>query len=76
MNLQVTEADVNARIAQMASQRQERPEKLRQQLIQNNQIANIFQQVREHKALDAVLAQAEVEEISQEEFEKKFGDED
>ena len=76
MNLQVTEADVNARIAQMAAQRQERPEKLRQQLIQNNQIASIFQQVREHKALDAVLAQAEVEEISKEEYEKKFADED
>ena len=76
MQVKVTEADVNARIAQMAQQRRERPEKLRQELIQSNQMTSVFQQVREHKALDTILAQAEVEEISQEEFEKKFADED
>ncbi|MCC7388774.1 MAG: trigger factor [Phycisphaerales bacterium] len=75
MKVQVTEGDVNARIAQMAAQRNERPEKLRQELITSNQIGNVFQQIREHKALDAVLAQAVVEEVSQEEFEKKFADE-
>lgn len=74
MKVNVTEADVNSRIAQMAAQRRERPEKLRQELIQSNQISNVFQQVREHKALDQILSNAEVEEISQEEFEKKFGD--
>jgi trigger factor len=71
----VSEADVNARIAQMAAQRRERPEKLRQELIQSNQIANVFQQVREHKTLDTILAKAEVEEMSAKEFEKKFGEE-
>lgn len=76
LKVQVTEGDVNARIAQMAAQRNERPEKLRQELITSNQITNVFQQIREHKALDAVLAQAEVEEISQEDFEKKLADED
>lgn len=75
MKVQVTEADVNSRIAQMAAQRRERPEKLRQELIQRNQIGSVFHQVREHKTLDAVLAKADVEEISQEEFEKKFADE-
>jgi FKBP-type peptidyl-prolyl cis-trans isomerase (trigger factor) len=74
LKIGVTEADVNSRIAQMAVQRRERPEKLRQELIQSNQIATVFQQVREHKTLDAVLAKAEVEEISSEEFEKKFGE--
>ena len=73
--IKVSEADVNARIVQLATQRQERPEKLRQELIQKNQINNIFQQVREHKALDAILAKADVEEISKEDFEKKFNDE-
>jgi trigger factor len=74
LKIQVTEADVNARIAQMAAQRNERPEKLRQEMIHHDQIGNVFQQVREHKALDAILASAEVEEISQDEFEKKFAD--
>lgn len=74
MKINVTEADVNARIAQMAMQRRERPEKLRQELIQSNQIGSVFQQVREHKTLDAILAQAEVEEISADDFEKKFGE--
>ncbi|MBK7404149.1 MAG: trigger factor [Phycisphaerales bacterium] len=76
MKVQVTEGDVNARIAQMAAQRRERPEKLRQELIQTNQIGAVFQQVREHKTLDAILAQAAVEEVSREEFEKKFAAED
>lgn len=74
LKVQVTEADVNARIAQMAAQRNERPEKLRQEMIQHNQISNVFQQIREHKALDAILAGATVEEISAEEFEKKFAE--
>ena len=76
MKVQVTEGDVNARIAQMAAQRRERPEKLRQELIQSNQIAAVFEQVREHKTLDAILSQADVEEVSREEFEKKFAAED
>lgn len=75
LKINVTEADVNARIAQMAAQRRERPEKLRQELIQSNQIGSVFQQVREHKTLDAVLAKAQVEDISAEEFEKKFAEE-
>lgn len=74
LKVQVTEGDVNGRIAQMASQRRERPEKLRQELIKNNQIMSVFQQVREHKALDMILAKADVEEISQEEFAKKFAE--
>ncbi len=76
LKVQVTEGDVNSRIAQMATQRRERPEKLRQELIQKNQIASVFQQVREHKTLDAILAEAEVEEISQEAFAEKFADKD
>ncbi|MDQ7013009.1 MAG: trigger factor [Planctomycetota bacterium] len=76
LKVQVTEADVNSRISQMAAQRRERPEKLRQELIQKNQIASVFQQVREHKTLDAILAEAEVEEISQEAFAEKFADKD
>lgn len=76
LKVQVTEGDVNGRIAQMAAQRRERPEKLRQELIKNNQIASVFQQVREHKTLDAILKEAKVEEISQEAFVEKFGDKD
>ena len=73
LKVQVTEGDVNARIAQIAAQRRERPEKLRQELIQSNQIGQIFQQVREHKAVDAILANASVEEVSEEEYEKRMG---
>jgi len=76
LKVQVTEGDVNGRIAQMAAQRRERPEKLRQELIKNNQIASVFQQVREHKTLDAILKEAKVEEISQEAFVEKFADKD
>ncbi|MEN0021087.1 MAG: trigger factor [Planctomycetota bacterium] len=74
MDVGVTEGDVNSRILQLARSRNQRPEQLRQQLIQSNQIGQVVQQIREHKALDALLAKAEVEEISLDEYNKRFGD--
>lgn len=70
MEVKVEEAEINGRIAQMAMERGERPEKLRQQLIQSRQVQQIYQQIREHKTLDAVLAKAEFEEMSPADFNK------
>jgi trigger factor len=68
--VRVEEAEVNGRIAQMAMERNARPEALRQELIQRNQVGAVVQQVREHKTLDAVLAKATVTEIPLDEFNK------
>ena len=71
LDIKVNEAEINGRIAQLAMEQGQRPEKLRQDLIQKNQVGSIYQQIREHKALDAVLAKATVEEVSVEEYRKK-----
>ncbi len=71
LDVKVNEAEINGRIAQLAMEQGQRPEKLRQDLIQRNQVGGIYQQIREHKALDAVLAKAKVKEVSVEEYRKK-----
>lgn len=70
LKVRVEEAEVNGRIAQMAMERNMRPEALRQELIQRNQVAAIVQQVREHKTLDAILNKAKITEVSADEFNK------
>lgn len=72
MSIEVTDEEIMGRIAQMASERGERPEKLRKELMQRNQISMLAQQIREHKALDAVVNKAKVVEVSPEEFSVKL----
>lgn len=74
LNVRVEEAEVNNRIVQMAYERGARPDKLRQELIQSNQVGVVFQQVRDHKAMDMLIAKAKVSEMSAEEFNKKFSE--
>jgi len=69
--VKVTEAEINGRIAQMAQERNERPEKLRQQLMQQNMIGGIFNQLREHKTMDAIIAKATVTELPLDEYNKQ-----
>jgi len=67
-DIQISEAEVNGRIAQIAAQRRERPDLVRDQLIKNGAIQGVAQQVREHKTLDFILSKAAVEEVSAEQF--------
>ena len=76
LEVRVEEAEVNGRIAQMAAERGYRPDQLRQQLIESNQIGAVVQQIREHKTIDAIIGKAKVEEMSAEDFEKKFAKKD
>lgn len=75
LGVQVTEQEINGRIAQMAIERGMRPDQMRQQLIQSGQASNIFGQIREHKAMDAIIAKADVKEVSLEEFNKTIEEE-
>lgn len=70
LNVGVTEQEINYRIAQIAQQRGVRPDKLRAELIQSNQINGIYTQLGEHKTLDAILNIATVTEMSADEFNK------
>jgi len=68
--VQVTEGEVNGRIAQLAAERGVRPEALRQELIQRNQVYSIVQQIREHKTFDMILAKAAITDMPLEEYNK------
>lgn len=73
LEVTVSEAEINGRIAQMAQEQGQRPEKLRQELITNNRVGAIYQQLREHKAMDAILKKAKIEEVSAEDFNERLG---
>lgn len=73
MEIGVTEEEVLGRIAQMAAERGERPDKLRKALMKNNQIQMIAQQIREHKTMDSLLGKAKITEMPAEEFNAKMG---
>lgn len=66
--VRVSEAEINGAIVGMARRRGERPEALRQALIQNGQVNAIYQQIMEHKALDAIVAGCAIEDVSTEQW--------
>ncbi len=68
LDVKVQEEEVWGRIAQMAAERSVRPDKLRRDLMKNNQIQMIAQQIREHKTMDLLLAKANITELPAQEF--------
>jgi trigger factor len=62
-NVDVDEAELNGRVAMMAAQQGERPEKLKQQMSKDGSLSNLYVQMREQKALDKILETAEIEEV-------------
>jgi len=72
----VTEPEVNGYIARMAAERGRRPEQLRAELIQQNQIQGIAQQIREHKTLDSLISKATIKDVSLDEFRQATGEEE
>jgi trigger factor len=62
-NVDVDEAELNGRIAMIAAQRGVRPEKLKQEMSKDGTLANLYIQLREQKAVDTVIQDAEVEEV-------------
>jgi trigger factor len=59
----VNENELNGRIALLAAQRGERPEKVKQEMAKDGSLASLYIQMREQKALDQVLESAQVEEV-------------
>src|SRR5262249_43165456 len=56
----VSDADVQKRIAELASSRNENPKKLRADLEKENRLRQIEGQIREQKTLDMLIAQAKI----------------
>lgn len=63
-NIEVSEQEINGRIAGIAAQRGVRPEQLRNDLAQAGRLAEIGMQIREHKTADRIIGQAKVSDIT------------
>ncbi len=61
--VEVDEAELNGRIALLAAQRGRRPEKMKQDMSKDGSLANLYIQMREQKAIDKVLDDAQIEEV-------------
>ncbi len=59
----VDEAELNGRLAMMAAQRGERPEKVKAEMAKDGSLQNLYIQMREQKALDVILESAAIEEV-------------
>jgi FKBP-type peptidyl-prolyl cis-trans isomerase (trigger factor) len=73
LGVKVTEGEMNGQVARMAAGRGERPEKLRAELARTNQLGSVYQQIREHKTMDAILGKGAITEMPVDEFNKKMG---
>lgn len=69
--IEVDEAEVNARIAQMAASYGRRPERLRQELEAEGNLDQVSVTIKEEKALDKLLADATVTEVSEQELRER-----
>ena len=61
--IDVDEAELNGRIAMIAVQKGQRPEKMKQEMTKDGSLSNLYIQIREQKAVDKILVDAEIEEV-------------
>jgi len=62
LEIDVTEEEINGRIAQLAIQRGQRPERMREEMARNGSLAQFSLQVRENKCIAKLLESANVTE--------------
>ncbi|MCW5756112.1 MAG: trigger factor [Phycisphaeraceae bacterium] len=68
MDVNVSENEARQRVAQMAFERGMRPEQMFNELRQSDRLQSVFLQIREHKALDAIIGKAKVTDTAASEF--------
>jgi trigger factor len=66
--ISVNDQEINGRIAAIAAQRGVRPEQLRAEFAQSGQLNQVASQIREHKTADRIIQNAEVTEVSADEW--------
>jgi trigger factor len=62
-NVEVSESELNGRVAMLAIQRGQRPEKLKQAMSKDGSLQQMYVTMREQKAVDKLLESAEIEEV-------------
>ena len=63
LEIEVHENEINGRVAQIAYQQGQRPEKVRQEMHKRGQIEQLYLQIREQKVMDQIIEQADVTEV-------------
>lgn len=63
LGVDIDEGELNGAVANIAAQRGLRPEKLKQQMAKDGTLANMYVQMREQKAVDTILKDAEISEV-------------
>lgn len=66
MNVDVEDDELNGRISGIAAYQGRRPEKMKQEMSKDGSLANLYVQMREHKAIDKLIEQAKIEEVEPE----------
>lgn len=61
--VEVSEGEINGRIAMLAMQQGRRPEKVRRDMLRNGQLEQLYGQVRDQKTLDLILEKAKVTDV-------------
>jgi len=64
LEISVSEEEINGYIAQVAMQRNRRPEKMREELLRNGSLAQFSMQAREQKCIDQLLEKANIKEVA------------
>ncbi len=70
-DIEVTDAEIMGRVAQMAQAYGRRPERLRQELESDGSLAQVGVAMREEQAIDAVLRDAKVTEMTPQQWEER-----
>jgi trigger factor len=64
LEIEVSEGELNSRIATLAYQQGRRPERLKQEMSKDgNTLTNLYVSMREEKAIDKILETADIDEI-------------
>ena len=71
LDISVTEEEINGNIAQLAMQRQQRPEKMREQMARDGSLAQFSLEVRQNKCIAKLLETAYVTEKKAKKSKKK-----
>jgi len=69
--IDVSEEEINGRIAQLAVQRGQRPERMREEMVRDGSLAQFRQQVREDKCIAKLLESAKVTDVKDKKKAKK-----
>ena len=72
-DVSVTEEEINGHIAQVATSRGRRPEKMREELARDGSLAQFTLQIREQKCIEKILENAKITEVEPSKAKDKAG---